>query len=69
MASGSSASTYIMGGFGAFVLLMIIYHCYLKHEHRKKVEDVIMRDAIGKMTHKGIMIISRQKQREEEEYL
>lgn len=52
----STASVYIVGGFGVFVLLTIVFHCYLKRQHNKKIKDVIMRDTVGKINSQGKIV-------------
>ena len=39
-----AAELFVLGGFFLFVVFMMIYHCYLKKQHRKELEDVILRE-------------------------
>lgn len=45
-----------MGGFGVFVIVMIAYHCRLRIQMKRRIDDVVLRETIENINAKGAIV-------------
>ena len=51
-----NTSTIITGFFVTFVIGMIIFHCYLKRQQRKRIRIMIMRSTYNHINRRGMIV-------------